>query len=64
MVNVDESVSSWRPVKTGVVHGSVQGPLLFITYVDKVMLDNDNGCISLKYPISISHRALPSEQCS
>ena len=48
-MNVNQSMSAWRPVKAGVVQGSVIGPILFIAYFDKVVLDNSCCGLSIKY---------------
>ena len=48
-VKVNNSMSSWRPVRAGVIQGSVIGPLLFIAYFDRVMSDRENGAVAIKY---------------
>ena len=48
-VKVNKSMSTWRQVKAGVVQGSVIGPILFIAYFDKVVLDNSGRGLSIKY---------------
>ena len=48
-VNISNNFSTWRPVKAGVVQGSIIGPLLFLAYFDKVYPDHANGATTVKY---------------
>ena len=46
-VKVNQSMSTWRDVKAGVVQGSVIGPLLFIAYFDKIINDHEGKIVQL-----------------
>lgn len=48
-VKMEDSLSTWRPVKAGVIQGSIIGPLLFAAYFDKVIADNHARYVSVKY---------------
>ena len=48
-VKVEGSLSEWRPVKAGVIQGSIIGPLLFAAYFDKVITDKHERSVAVKY---------------